>query len=468
MEAAMKRAPSHARAVLLALVIMSTSAGTAPAQQAVPPPPAAAPSAPGAAEIEALRREVEELRAMIRILQEQVQALRAPEAGAPAAATTPPPLPPPEAPPAAAPAVAAPVRSQNLLNPAISAVFQAIGDTSVVRKREQNGFDLSEGELALQSVVDPYAKMDLFLSFPAGDTPEVEEGYVSTLSLPGSLQLKGGRFKSAFGKWNTLHTHAFFTVDRPDVLVQFFGEESLTNDGLSLSYLVPNPWGLYMEAVSEVGTAREGTSFNSERRALTYLEHVSAFFNTSADSTLELGLSASRGRTGPGGVLQQALADPNVPATLAPQQALASAVQGADITYKWKPRALNVYKSFLWQTEILRSHRDVETLTPAVTLAPGAVTSLGGYTYLETQLAKRWRFGVRGDLTGLPDSERAREWGASGVVRFQPSEFQELRFQIEHIRRNDEAAFLAGGDPDDTRLLFEWIPVIGAHGAHKY
>jgi hypothetical protein len=464
----MKHTLSHARAMLLALVILSASAGMTPAQPAPSTSAAAAPAAPGPAEIEALRREVEELRAMIRILQEQVQALRAPEAGATAAAPAAPPLPTPEAPPPAPPAAAAPVRSQNLLNPAISAVFQATGDTSIVRKREENGFDLSEGELALQSVVDPYAKVDLFLSFPAGDTPEVEEGYVSTLSLPGSLQLKGGRFKSAFGKWNTLHTHAFFTVDRPDVLVQFFGEESLTNDGLSLSYLVPNPWGLYIETVSEVGTAREGTAFNSDRRALSYLEHVSAFFNTSADSTLEFGLSASRGRTGPGEVLNQALADPNVPATLAPQEALASAVQGVDITYKWKPRTLNVYKSFLWQTEILRSHRDVESLTPALTLVPGAVTSLGGYSYVETQIAKRWRIGLRGDLTGLPDSERAREWGSSGVVRFQPSEFQELRFQIEHIRRNEEAAFLAGGDPDDTRLLFEWIPVIGAHGAHKY
>ena len=151
---------------LLALAMGSSAGAQEPAQ------------APGADGVAALRREVQELRDQIRVLQEQLAALTG-KAPAPAA-----PPPPPEA-----PAAAPPVRSQNLLNPAISAVFQAIGDTSLRRESDANGFDLSEAEVAFQSVVDPYAKVDLFLSFPAGETPEVEEGYVSTLSLPGSLQL---------------------------------------------------------------------------------------------------------------------------------------------------------------------------------------------------------------------------------------------------------------------------------------
>jgi hypothetical protein len=54
------------------------------------------------------------------------------------------------------------------------------------------------------------------------------------------------------------------------------------------------------------------------------------------------------------------------------------------------------------------------------------------------------------------------------VIRFQPSEFQEIRFQYKHTRRNEDAAARFDGERDDDQIFFEWIPVIGAHGAHKF
>jgi hypothetical protein len=419
-------------------------------------------------EVEALRQEIAELRGLVRSLQEQVRALalRA-DGGAPSAlpeieAPSPAPLPPQTA--AAAPRA----RSASLMNPAISAVFQGIGATSLERRRDENGWDLSEAEVAFQSAVDPYARVDLYLAFPDAETPEVEEGFITTLALPASLQIKGGRFKSAFGKWNTLHTHAFFTVDRPDALSLYFGDESFTSDGLSLNVLVPNPWDLYIESVSEIGTAREGSAFNSESRSLTWLQHIKSFFSLGHSNTLEVGLSASRGFTGPSGELLEAIADPNAPAGLEADSRLPSAVQGLDVTWKWRPPQSNLYRSFLWQTEILRSRREIEVLTPAFALRHDAVTSLGGYSYIETQFTRRWRYGLRGDVANLAETERARMWAASAVVRFVPSEFQEIRFQVRRSRFDESAAALTGEERSDTRLLFEWIPVIGAHGAHKY
>ncbi|HMC83625.1 MAG TPA: hypothetical protein VKL61_10380, partial [Candidatus Polarisedimenticolia bacterium] len=145
-------------------------------------------------EVQALRREIQELRDQVQALRDQVAGLSGTARALPVA---PPSTPaPPEAAAPPAPVTTAPARSQNLMNPAISAVFQAIGNTSLKLETEENGFDLSEAEIAFQSVVDPYAKVDLFLSFPAGQSPEVEEGFVSTLALPHSLQLKGGRFKN--------------------------------------------------------------------------------------------------------------------------------------------------------------------------------------------------------------------------------------------------------------------------------
>jgi len=441
---------------LLLVATMSLPIATAAADEnAQEATPAAATSADDAA---ALRREIEALKKQIQVLQDQMKLLLS-QGAAPAGAGAPPLAPAPPAPVA---------KSQSVLNPAISAVFQSIGNTSLKRSDQANGFDLSEAEVAMQSVVDPYIKVDLFLSFPAGDSPEVEEGFLSTTALPGSLTLKAGRFKSAFGKWNTFHTHAFFSVDRPAVLTQFFGEESLTDDGLSLSALIPNPWGLYIESISEVGTPREGESFNSSRRSLNYLEHLSGFFSPTANSSIEVGLSATVGRTGPDAELIEALSDPNLAAPPTPADHLDSAVGGLDVTYKWKPLQMNTYRSFLWQTEWLASRRHVEELQASGSLRPDVVSAHGGYTYVEGQFAKRWRVGARYDLTEMPFDSTARIRGASLVVRFIPSEFQELRFQAESIRRNDPAAALFNGENDDTRLFFEWIPVIGAHGAHKY
>lgn len=455
-------------AVLLGLALPGQRllAEEASAPQA-PPAEQSAPSAPPtAAEVEALRREVEDLRRQIQALRDQLRAGLLPEAGTVAAAPSPAPPTPPSP---QAPVASAPTKAQSLMNPAISAVLEATGTTSLSRESDTNGFDLSEAEIAFQSAVDPFTRVDLFLSFPAGETPEVEEGTITTLALPGPLQLKGGRFKSAFGKWNTLHNHAFFTVDRPNALANFLGEESLTNDGLSLSVLIPNPWDQYIDAITEVGTALEGTSFNSDRRNLSWLEHLTWFLNTGPNSTLEFGVTAAGGWTGASETLLSDLAACGAACSgLEPRGELDSRVNGIDVTYKWKPVQLNVYRSFLWQTEALKSRRDVDVLTAGPVLQPDVVSSSGGYSYVECQFAKRWRVGGRYDLSGFPDSESARERALSAVVRYQPSEFQEIRFQFKRTSRNDEAALRFDGEADDSQLFFEWIPVIGAHGAHKY
>ncbi len=448
--------------------VLSTGAQESATGDQVADPAGTAGAAP-ASEVESLRREIEELKAQLRTLQDQMRALSAGAAAAPPAPVAIPVAPPAPEPVAAPAAAAPPTRSQGLLNPAISAVMQLVGNTSLSRQEDQNGFDLSEAEIALQSAVDPFAKVDLFLSFPAGESPEVEEGFLTSLSLPGSLQLRGGRFKSSFGKWNQLHTHAFFTVERPDALVNFLGEESLTSDGLGLSVLVPNPWDQYIDFIVEAGTPRPGPAFNSDGHHMAYLAHLSWFLNTGANSTVELGLSGARGTTGPSEQSFDDLAACGLPcAGLQPGDEFASAVQGLDVTWKWKPLQLNVYKSFLWQTEYLHGRRDTDVLTAAPALRPDTVSSGGGYTYAEWQIAKQWRVGARYDLSGFPDSATARTQAASAVVRFQPSEFQELRFQFKHTGRNPEAAARFDGDADDNQIFFEWIPVIGAHGAHKY
>jgi hypothetical protein len=181
-----------------------------------------------------------------------------------------------------------------------------------------------------------------------------------------------------------------------------------------------------------------------------------------------VGLSGVWGKTGPTDSLESSIDDAGLSGILEPDEKLASRVYGTDITYKWKPLTLNTYRSLVWQTELLLSQREVQELTPALTLDSQRVESLGGYSYFEWQWAKRWRTGLRMDFSDLPTSEIARQTGAAAVLRFVPSEFQELRFEIKQTYSNEAAATLLGVPENDTRIFFEWIPVIGAHGAHKY
>jgi hypothetical protein len=103
-----------------------------------------------------------------------------------------------------------------------------------------------------------------------------------------------------------------------------------------------------------------------------------------------------------------------------------------------------------------------------MTLGRDTVSSLGGYSYLEWQFARRFRVGARYDRLEFSDADREREWAASTLLRFMPSEFQELRLQIKYTKRNPAAALRFDGESDDTQVFFEWIPAIGAHGVHEY
>ena len=99
---------------------------------------------------------------------------------------------------------------------------------------------LNETELSFQSVVDPYIRADFFLSFSRDpDTHKygatVEEGYLTTLSLPAKLQLKAGKFREAVGRINPVHPHALPFIDLPNAYVNYFGEEGLNDEGVSLS-----------------------------------------------------------------------------------------------------------------------------------------------------------------------------------------------------------------------------------------
>ena len=327
-------------------------------------------------------------------------------------------------------------RSGISANPDISAIGDFQGSYNSIAERN---FDLylHEAELSLQAVVDPYVRADFFLSF--GRDPdtykygvEVEEGYVTTLSLPAHLQLKAGKFKEALGRINPVHSHALPFIDMPNAFVNYFGEEGLNDEGLSLSWLLPNS-AFYQELVLQAtaGFSETPSFMRNAGNRFIYLGHLKNFWNLTDNATLEFGLT---GITGPN------------------DSSLNSNIGAADLTYKWKPVRLNTYHSLTWQSEFFFSNAKLSENS--------TVNSFGLYSFLQYQIAKRWFATVRYDYAQQPHSSTLNEQAYSATFEWYATEFQKIGLEGKFTDPNEGKSFFEG--------WLRWIFVIGTHGAHQY
>jgi hypothetical protein len=327
-------------------------------------------------------------------------------------------------------------------NPDIS----VIGDfRGLYRSNENRKFDaeLHEAEISLQSVVDPYARADFFVSI--GHDPvtgefkaEIEEGYLTTLSLPAHLQLKAGKFKQALGRINPVHPHALPFIDMPNAYVRFFGEEGMNDEGASLSWLIPNN-GFYQELTFEFtnGPTESPGFIRSSGSHYMKLIHLKNFWDLSSNATLEIGLTGISG--------------PN-------HTEHSTNMAAFDLTYKWKPVQYNTYKSVTFQNEFYLSHANTDSST---------IKSIGLYSLLTIQISKRWFATTRYDYTNQPFNAEFIEQAASASIGWYATEFQKIELQGKYTSANNEV-------PENNyskqfyQAYLRWIFVIGTHGAHQY
>ena len=342
-------------------------------------------------------------------------------------------------PPAATPAVqqapAAP-RSTLSTNPDLSAIGDFRGSYTSVGKRKVDLY-LSQLELQVSSVVDPYARADFMFSYSkdlnTGELgTDLEIATLTSLTLPYQLQLTLGKFKPAFGKINILHPHAFSFVDFPKLTANYFSPEGMYMEGASLSWLVPNPYDFFQELTLEAGRVVTNASLaRGDNSQLTYVGHLKNFFDLTPNSTLELGFSGANG--------------PN-------QVGFSSTLGGVDLTYKWKPVQFNVLQSFTWQSELLFSGMRLDEATVAKTH--------GLYSLAEYQFEQRWFVGARYDYSQYPDDGARRDMVGTLLFRFQPDEFQILALEYQYTDRNY--------DRNSNGVVFRIIFGIGTHAAHQY
>lgn len=324
-------------------------------------------------------------------------------------------------------------RSALTTNPDIS----VIGDLRALYTSEgERNFDLQleEVELALKSVVDPYARADVFISMANDDGDivfELEEAYLTTLALPYRLQLKAGKFRSNVGKINQIHPHSLPFPDFPAVYVNFLGAEGLNDQGVSLSWLVPNA-SFYQDVTVEVtrGPGENESFVTDEGNQLLYTGHSKNFWDLSENTTLEIGLTGMFGPNDTGNT---------------------TLIGGIDITYKWKPLQFNQFRSFTFQAESFFSRRNNDI---------GHINASGFYALASYQLSQRWSVLGRYDQSDKPDDGDWNERGISTTLGWLLTEFQKIEFGFRR----------SWGDKIDTSYqgIVRVVFVIGTHGAHVY
>jgi hypothetical protein len=392
-------------------------------------------------------------------------------------------------PPAPAPAVSSSTgsapqtlfRGAQSLNPDMSAILDAdfgwqrrapqllSGDDTDLHAegtRHAVGFTAQEVELAFSAIVDPYFKGEVYLTIPNLEGIEVEEAFATSTSLPWNLQIKGGSFRSAFGRQNGQHLHVQDFTRRPLINAAFLGADGMRGPGIQVSWLAPLPFffTLYGEAFSLGGDPADQTgalpqpvaSFGTDRSTRpTLAAEAKAFFPLGESWSVYSGLNFASGKS-PG----LSLGDAGTTGVGREAQ-----LYGADVYLKWKP--VNVaqgYESLAFQAEaILRHFGSGDGLEDE--------WDGGAYAQIVAQFARRWFLGIRGDVVGVPSSSvlaRAERVGLS--LTFQGSEFSRVRgyLEAEHATA-PSSAFLPQAMP-------QWAPAaylqlefsIGAHGAHPY
>ncbi|MBK5296681.1 MAG: hypothetical protein JJE40_05935 [Vicinamibacteria bacterium] len=404
---------------------------------------AAQTTAPGQAEVQALKVELDKTRVEFEAVRQQYdQRLSALEqklaqlTGAPQQtnAAPSPPVPPaePSPPPDPVPTGGGSSAFAKIFNPDIAVVGNMLGAAGHNPVEDSPALQLSEAEASFQAIVDPYAKADFFIAV-GPDGAELEEGFITFNTLPGRFLLKAGKLRANFGKVNTQHTHALAWTDRPLVTRNLVGgEEGLADGGLSLSRLVLNPW-FFLEATGEVFGGRSDLFEGNQRSQLTYVARLRGYRDLTEGSNLDIGTSFAYGHTATG---------PDTTAQLV----------GVDATFRYRPLRRAIYSRFQARTELVWSRQDLEDFERS--------RAFGMYGSAEYQFARRWVGGARYDRSGRALNGDLIDNGGAFTLTFWPSEFSQIRGEYRLTRYAD--------DVTANEFLFQFLFAIGAHGAHVF
>jgi|GEM_PF-469197 len=329
------------------------------------------------------------------------------------------------------------------MNPDISAIGNFICHYTTSEGSDfDDEFRFDELELGLSAAIDPFARADFYIALSqdnAGDWEiSLEEGYATFLTCPYDIQPRIGKFRSTFGKANSQHLHALPWVEYPLVIENYFGTDGLDGNGAGINWLVPNPWDNYIELTYEITNNDNDTLFGGdESDDFMQITHLKNFFDLTDATTLEAGFSFATAPSDDGHGSNR------------------TNVEGFDLTYKWRPPESGLYRSLLWQTELMAAQADFDG---------DDESSWGMYSAADYQFARRWTTGVRYDYSEQPFDSALRENAYSVFLTFIQSEFLFWRIAYRYTDRN----FHFDGERNGQEVFLQLNFGIGPHRAHKY
>lgn len=364
-----------------------------------------------------------------------------------------------------------PQKTPSLANPAINMVLDTFYYSSNLSPEElatrnipglrrapeafREGFNLRAAEFAIFAPVDPY--FNLYATIPITEEgAEVEEAYFLTTALPAGFQVKGGKFRSGFGRFNAFHTHDWDFVDEPLPYRFFIGGEGLIEKGGQLTYLPNLP--IYTLLGVEVLQGDNDLLFGPGARSGPHA--FVGFLKTSLDfgdhHTVLFGGSVATGQTRTSSF---------APAT---EFRGDSILYGLEFTYKWKPKPK---RGLLIQSEYLSRHQKGELIDSAAARTDSFRRSQDGWYVYGLYHLNRWTVGARYDLMEIfkDDVDRAgakqvfsgRPYRFAGVLTFSPTEFSRLRLQYNYDKSDPTGRV-------NHEILLQVILAIGAHGAEAW
>jgi hypothetical protein len=337
-----------------------------------------------------------------------------------------------------------------LLNPDISLIGDFIGAAGRNTVSPSRSLEMHESEVGLQAIIDPYARADAFISF--GETGvNVEEAYVTFTSLPAGLLLKVGKMRAAFGKVNGIHNHALSFIDRPLVTGNLVGgEDGIDDAGFSLSRFLPAPKGWFLEGTAQVFRGDSSDLFQAARRQdVSVVGHLRAYRDLSESTNLDLGVSYARGHNNAG------------VGTIFDPSRFVTNLYSADATLRWKPLRRAIYHSFMFRNEFFWSARD--QVSPADFFQ--TQHAFGLYSDAEYRANRRWTIGGRFDRSGHAANANLTDTGFSAILTYWPSEFSQIRGQYRFGHLADP---VTTNYSNANEFLFQFLFVMGAHGAHPF
>ncbi len=343
------------------------------------------------------------------------------------------------------------------LIPDISLVGDLIADLSPDGSTQEDGtrFGVREVEVALQAAVDPTFRGDVFIGFSDAEGVHLEQVFLTTTSLP--IELRLGRFLTPFGKQNTTHRHDLHTIDHSLVVQRFLGEESMKTTGIYLAHSAA-PLGFFQELIvtagERLGEATEGLVTESptskDLADLAYSARLRNYWDLSRSANLEVSGSWLKG-------LRERPLD--IPAGAVNAVAMSQTTLGADVTFRWRPPAQGLYKSFILQAEYLTQMNE----NPDVVLSPAPLfldDLQGLYVFGRYQVTRRGFLGARFDSVDDPEFDGERTTAISGIWQFYPSEFSKIVAKVERVSPKSFESF--------TRLILQATFALGPHRPHPF